>query len=349
MKVPTQLSTLALLLGSVALVAFVTGGTARSKSLECPREKPLASRAISQVVTSSSSGRLYVITRTGTLYVTDDRVHWVRRKERAPGWVMTSLGTRRDVLFAGASTGLFVSNNAGESWHGLACGWIVTGVAGVDQDPGTVYVATGTSDRTGRGGGIFRTHDGGKTWRRLTNFAVPGFSNNSVDVVIADPVSPRKLFIGTEVGGILRSSDGGDHWRFNRMHDEGPAVGGPQLTSLAFGPGPRPQLWAGSRSQGIFSDDRSARRWTLRGFRREWIDQVVPDQRRANIVFAVTGSGVVRSVDGGRHWQPVKGLPRETNGLVVQPKNDAIFAWARRTVFESRDHGIVWAPLPALP
>jgi photosystem II stability/assembly factor-like uncharacterized protein len=346
---PLRPLTLCALLGVVAALASMTGRTSGATSRECPREEPIASRAISSVVTSKSSDRLYVITRSGTMYVTNDRLHWVRRQQRVPGWVITSLGTQRDLLYAGASTGLFVSTDLGRSWRVLACGWIVTGVSGVIGEPRTLYVATATTERTGSGGGVFRTRNEGTTWRRLTNFVIPGFSSRSVGVVLAGPVSPRTVLVGTEDGGILASSDGGDHWRFSRMHDEGPAVAGPQLTSLAFGRGPKHQLWAGSRREGIYSGDPLARSWVFKGFRGRWVDQVMPDPRRANVVMAVTGGRAVRSVDAGRLWRRITGLPSGVDGFVVQPKSGTIFAWAGRTVFASGDHGLHWSRLPALP
>jgi photosystem II stability/assembly factor-like uncharacterized protein len=55
---------------------------------------------------------------------------------------------------------------------------------------------------------IYRTHDGGKTWKLIT----AGLSNSPVDAVREDPVRKGLLFAGTE-NGVWVSFDDGDHWQ----------------------------------------------------------------------------------------------------------------------------------------
>jgi len=55
---------------------------------------------------------------------------------------------------------------------------------------------------------IYRTHDGGKTWKLIT----AGLSNSPVDAVREDPVRKGLLFAGTETG-VWVSFDDGDHWQ----------------------------------------------------------------------------------------------------------------------------------------
>lgn len=67
-----------------------------------------------------------------------------------------------------------------------------------------VYAATD-------GGGIFKTEDGGATWRFLG-----GLSDVYVTALAVDPHpdagAPRLLYVGTEDGGIFRSYTGGQTW-----------------------------------------------------------------------------------------------------------------------------------------
>lgn len=319
--------------------------------LSCRPDTAVRSHAIAQVVASSSSAsRLYVVTRGGAHFRTDDGKRWQRSPTPAPGVPVLSLGKRSDVLFAGSSTGFFRSDDMGRTWRTLACDWIVLHAAGVSSEPNLVYVGTGQRESTGDGGGLYRTTDGGRTWKRFTRFPVMNERNRDVQVVTAGPKDPRQVHIGLEFGGVQSSSDAGGHWRFANIHREDPGLYGPQLTSLAFGPGRTPALWAGSRLQGVFRGDVTARKWTPRGLRGHWIYEVVPDARKSNIVYArVDSKGLMRSVDGGARWRAVSGLPVTVTGLTVQSKNNTLYAWTGRTVFRSRDYGVTWKRLPPLP
>ncbi|MBZ5538577.1 MAG: glycoside hydrolase, partial [Acidobacteriia bacterium] len=60
---------------------------------------------------------------------------------------------------------------------------------------------------------IYRTHDGGKTWQKITN----GLPEDPVDVVREDPVRKGLLFAGTE-RQVYVSFDDGDHWQSLRLN-----------------------------------------------------------------------------------------------------------------------------------
>jgi hypothetical protein len=56
---------------------------------------------------------------------------------------------------------------------------------------------------------IYRTHDGGRTWRRISNGIPDG---SFVNAVREDSVQPGLLYAGTEKG-VYVSFDDGDHWQ----------------------------------------------------------------------------------------------------------------------------------------
>src|SRR2546426_8413189 len=59
------------------------------------------------------------------------------------------------------------------------------------------------------GRGVFKSTDGGVTWRALD----PDPANSVVSALIIDPHSPATLYMGTEITGIFKSTDGGASWR----------------------------------------------------------------------------------------------------------------------------------------
>ena len=56
------------------------------------------------------------------------------------------------------------------------------------------------------GGDIFRSKDGGQSWRIIKRF---GFELRHLT---ADPFNPRRLYAATYNQGLYRSDDGGDNW-----------------------------------------------------------------------------------------------------------------------------------------
>ncbi len=120
------------------------------------------------------------------------------------------------VLWAGTANGLFRSIDDGQHWdpaglQGLAV-WQIRGEA---TGP-TLYAGVEPA-------AFYRSTDGGHTWTELPSLAAhPEAHRWCVPVqprlppraraVAVDPDNPRRLWVGVEVGGMLRSDDAGEHW-----------------------------------------------------------------------------------------------------------------------------------------
>jgi hypothetical protein len=97
--------------------------------------------------------------------------------------------------------------NAGANVPGLPKRTWVSGVEAGHFDENTAY-ATFDGHRTGdMKTYVYRTTDGGKSWRPLATGDIKGFAQ----VVREDLVNPRLLFLGTE-SGLFISVDGGANW-----------------------------------------------------------------------------------------------------------------------------------------
>lgn len=118
-----------------------------------------------------------------------------------------------DIVYAGTQVGPYLSEDAGESWRALPLpgkNQVVWSILLHPSDQNTLYVGT-------EGTGIYRSRDGGASWREL---AVPapegmlhmGFPARVVRLAL-DPSNPNELYAGLEVGGVVRSADGGDTWQ----------------------------------------------------------------------------------------------------------------------------------------
>ena len=169
--------------------------------------------------------QLYLGTQTGVLRV---RLNGSRGalEEVLPGVDVKSLALDplrpERILAATAGQGLWRSNDAGSRWNQVGEGidnpnlWSVAVSRSDRHGPdGTVYVGTEMS-------AMYRSDDGGTTFRELRAFrdlpSRPEWSyppvpdTHHVHSLVADPHEPGRVFAGIELGGIMRSRDGGETW-----------------------------------------------------------------------------------------------------------------------------------------
>ncbi len=126
-----------------------------------------------------------------------------------------------DVLYVGTSDeGLFKSEDGGVSWEKLS--GIehprVTAVA-VSPTDGAVYAGTEPS-------ALFVSRDGGASWRELEGLrnlpSAPTWSfpprpwTSHVRAVALSHSDPNLVVAGIELGGVVRSADGGETWQDQR-------------------------------------------------------------------------------------------------------------------------------------
>jgi photosystem II stability/assembly factor-like uncharacterized protein len=119
-------------------------------------------------------------------------------------------------LLSGGDFGAFASADGGAHWTsantGLeSCPWVTSLTAGGSRN--VFYAATGRYIEGSHGCGVFRTDDGGRTWRPTS------LQNVFVTSVAIDPSRPDVVYAGVSKpgplypdGGVFRTSDGGQTW-----------------------------------------------------------------------------------------------------------------------------------------
>ena len=127
----------------------------------------------------------------------------------------------QDTLYVGTSDeGLFKSADGGGSWEELAGieHLRVTAVA-VSPADGAVYAGTEPS-------ALFVSRDGGASWRELEGMrrlpSAPTWSfpprpwTSHVRAIAPSYTDPDLVVVGIELGGVVRSTDGGQTWQDQR-------------------------------------------------------------------------------------------------------------------------------------
>ena len=155
----------------------------------------------------------------------------------------------------------------------------------------------------GDGGGIFKSTDGGKTWRQLTN----GLPGNIVQANIAiAPSAQKTLFAAVRtktIAKLYRSDDAGETWR-GTTDDPRPGlgIGGGDLPVVRFDP-KNPQILY-SASVVCWKSTDGGKTWDgWRGapggddYQNVWIHPNNPD-----IILLGSDQGAIVTVNGGKSW-----------------------------------------------
>jgi photosystem II stability/assembly factor-like uncharacterized protein len=188
------------------------------------------------------------------------------------------------------------------------------GASDVQIDPGNpqiVYAALWESREgpwengvfNGNGGGIFKSVDGGKTWRQLTK----GLPDNIVQANLAiAPSAPKTLFAAVKtktIAKLYRSDDGGETWH-GTTEDSRPGlgIGGGDLPVVRFDP-KNPQI-VYSASIVCWKSTDGGKTWDgWRGapggddYQNIWINPNNPD-----IILLGADQGAIVTVNSGKSW-----------------------------------------------
>ena len=120
--------------------------------------------------------------------------------------------TNPDVVYLGTRSGPYRSSDRGLRWERLDFpeGVEVWSILVHPSNPRILYAGTSPV-------GVYRSDDGGDSWRRLPNAVQPERVKMKSFVcrvmrLVADPARPEELYAALEVGGVMRSLDGGETW-----------------------------------------------------------------------------------------------------------------------------------------
>ena len=294
----------------------------------------------------------------------DDGKTWQQRPvtplAHAAARLTSSPAAPRRAYLAAYEAGVYRTDDGGATWNHL--GSYPTdyahSVLAHPTEADTVYVGSEPA-------AIFRSSDGGATWAECGGFReVPestewGFHAPTRDSHVRDlrvgPDDPSRLYAGIEVGGMVRSADGGVNWR--QLPGLDADIHCVNLSSDRPG-----RVYAATASAPYRSDD-DGDRWELinAGLDRRYTLHIAAAPDDADLVLVTVSANsrraspqLYRSTDAGRNWALVEGLGQgeDAEDMVVafdwdpqQP--DQVYAGTDGgKLFRSQDRGLSWNQLP---
>ncbi len=195
------------------------------------------------------------------------------------------------------------------------------------------------------GGGLWKTNDGGVTWRPVTDGQI---TSSSVGAVAVAPSNPDIVYIGTgeadirgniiQGDGAYKSTDAGKTWTKIglvdtqniskiRVHPTNPDI----VYVAAFGHHAAPNA-----ERGVFRSKDGGKTWEKILFHDDKTGaiELIIDPNNPNVLYAALweafrnahmmssggpGSGIYKSTDGGDHWTDISrnpGLPKGVLGKI---------------------------------
>jgi photosystem II stability/assembly factor-like uncharacterized protein len=244
--------------------------------------------------------------------------------------VCGSISNKHTFYFGATGGGLWKTTDGGSNWKNVSDGWFGGGVGAValaPSDETIVYAGEGEStlrnNVSENQGGIWRSDNGGRTWRNL------GLKDSRhIARIVVHPKNPDIVWVAAEghlfgpntERGVYKTTDGGKTWRRVLYINDQTAC-----SDIVMEPGNPSVLYAGM-----------------------WHVLRTPYSMESG----GEGSGMYKSADGGETWVNIsgrKGLPKGIWGVVnisVAATNpDKVYAMienAHGGLFLSTDSGANW-------
>jgi photosystem II stability/assembly factor-like uncharacterized protein len=236
--------------------------------------------------------------------------------------------------------GIWRTDDGGRSWKhiGLKDSRHIIRVIIHPKNPDIVWVAAiGHLFGPNEERGVFKTVDGGKTWKKVL------YVNNQTGCsdLIMEPGNPSVLYAGTwrilrtpyslesggEGSGIWKSTDGGETWK-NISASKGFPKGLWGIVGVTVSPSNTDKVYAliENKDGGLYVSNDAGESWTLQSSdnnirQRAWYyTKVFVDPKNENLVY-VLNVNFLKSTDGGKTFRNVNTPHGDHHDLWIDPSN----------------------------
>jgi photosystem II stability/assembly factor-like uncharacterized protein len=263
---------------------------------------------------------LLAATDTNGIYrSTDDGLSWNRLGLKQV--FINSIYFDGDTILLGTGSGIYKSTDWGDSWNSAIVGIIATSITAIATNEQFVFAATEHQ-------GIFRSSDNGNSWKEINNtiplvpisalvakgttimaaFGANGvYSSNdegnswnkSLDTTITILANNSTTFWAANDYVLYRSTDSGAHWI--RGDKDGIFSNNKPIGSVLA---TDEMVFAGGRNLYLSFDKGDHWLQSTYEYYNEWIASLVISD---NILYALWGSDILRSLTKGYTWEKVGG------------------------------------------
>jgi photosystem II stability/assembly factor-like uncharacterized protein len=279
-----------------------------------------------------------------------------------------------NIIYLGAASGgVWKTENGGTEWTSVFDDQPILNIGSIaiqQNNPSVVWVGTGEGNPRNSislGEGIFKTLDGGKSWKRM------GLEKTrNIHRIIVDPANPNTVYAGA-IGnpyaehperGVFKTTDGGDTWNKILYTNDTSGVAdmiidpsNPNKLFVAMWQHRRTpwSLSSGGKGSGLYMTLDGGKSWKKLGK-----EEGLPDGNfgriglaisRSNpkVVYALveaTKNGLYRSDDGGYKWQLVNSAtewvsnrPFYFQDIACDPENENRLWLVYQMIAASEDGG----------
>ena len=294
----------------------------------------------------------------------------INQKNPSEIWVGTGEGNPRNSHNSGE--GLYKSIDGGETWKfmGLKKTRLIHRILVHPDNPNVVYVgALGSAWGANEERGLFKTIDGGKTWKKIL------YVNDQTGIadLVMDPKNPNKIMAamwefgrkpwtfnsGGKGSGLHISYDGGETWK--RITDkEGFPKGDLGRIGIAIAPSKPNIVYAlvEAKKNGLYKSTDGGNKWHKVsdkniGNRPFYYAEIYVDPKNENRIWNLW-SYVSKSEDGGKTFKTIldyrKGVHPDHHAFWIHPDNpNYIIDGNDGGLNISRDGGKNWEFVDNLP
>ncbi len=274
------------------------------------------------------------------------------------------LGTGSDGVRSNVSTGrgVYKSTDAGQTWKfiGLYNAGQIGAVRIHPTNPDIVWVAAnGDVFKSNDERGIFKTTDGGQTWRKVL-FISDAVGAMDVELQPGNPNvvyawmshlerKPWTIISGGREGGFYKSTDGGEHFSKISTGLPNELIGKANLAVTNASPNRIYALIEAKPFGGFYRSDDAGQTWALINTHSALIQRpfyyttLGADPSNADVVYA-GAEGFYKSTDGGRTFTSFRTPHGDNHDIWINPKDSQIMIQANDGGANvSNDGGRTWS------
>jgi photosystem II stability/assembly factor-like uncharacterized protein len=291
------------------------------------------------VIRKDPSGAIYAGTTMGLFKSVNQGTNWKGVTSTQVNWMAFDPARPGSLYLAIENEGIGKSGNGGETFQMMNHGFVDRSISSVARS-GNKLLALET--QLGETSGIFVSADRGESWSQLGN--VRGLGGVHLKTIVGMP-SEDRILLAASPHQMYKSIDAGSTWKPIPVRLVIPAPPVPEAKKTATAKRP------------VTRGKQPARRAVAARKPVEKIRALSPSEigglytiKRGtkDVLFAATNLGLLISGDAGERWT-LADIPASmaVTALYAAPNDDGrLVARASGGLFESKDFGDHWAPLP---